>query len=99
MTCIPHPATVTTARQMSQGGICSYLNNVFFDLSYSLSVENFMSKFLFLVREEAVGTWNCTNACISKTVSVPISAARDSNNYYKNLRRSHSTDLNSSCSK
>lgn len=86
MTCIPHPATVTTARQMSRGGICCYLNKVILDLSYLLCVEDFISKFLFLVREELVGTWNCANARIGKTVSVPIIAARDRNIYYKNLR-------------
>lgn len=41
MTCTPHPATVTTARQMSQGGICCDLNKVILDLSYSLSFEDF----------------------------------------------------------
>lgn len=41
MTCTSHLATVTTARQMSQGGICCYLNKVIFDLSYLLSVEDF----------------------------------------------------------
>lgn len=64
----PPPATVTTARQMSQGAICSYLNKVILDLSYLLSVEDFISKFLFLVREEMVGTWKCRNACAGKAV-------------------------------
>lgn len=41
MTCTSHLAAVTTARQMSQGGICCYLNNVILDLSYLLSVEDF----------------------------------------------------------
>lgn len=74
MTRTAHPATVTTARQMSQGGICCYLNKVFLDLSYLLSVQDFIGKFLFLVREEVMGIWNCTDVCVSKTVSVPISA-------------------------
>lgn len=68
MACTPPPATVTTARRMSQGGICCYLNRVIFDPSYLLSVEDFISKFLFLVREEMVGTWKCRNACTGKTV-------------------------------
>ena len=94
MTCTPHEATVTAARQMSQGGICCYLNSY----SYLLSVEDFISKFLFLVREEVVGTWNRTNACISKTVSVQL-AQLETKNYYKNLRRSHSTDVSRNCCK
>lgn len=85
MTCTPHPATVTTARQMSQGGICGYLNKVMHDLLYLLSVEDFISKFLLLVRGGVVGTWNRANACVSRTVSVPISAARGKDNHYQNL--------------
>lgn len=72
----PPPATVTTARQMSQGGICCYLNKVILDLSYLLSVEDFISKFLFLVREEMVGTWKCRNACTGKTVCADQSSWR-----------------------
>lgn len=41
MTCTSHLAAVTTARQMSQGGICCYLNKVILDLSYLLSVKDF----------------------------------------------------------
>lgn len=76
MASTPPPAAVTAARQMSQGDICCYLNKVILDLSYLLSVEDFMSKFLFLVREEMVGICKCRNACTGKTVCADLCSWR-----------------------